>query len=1038
MLITNYAIRIRSAVFVFILFLVLAGSYSYMSLPREGSPDITIPYVFVTSIYEGTAPAEMEKLITIQLEKKLKDVENVKKITSVSAENVSTVVIEFNAGENMDMALQHVKDKVDMAKPDLPDDLDEPLVESLNFSSDTPIYIITLAGNTPLERLKKLAEDLQDQIELVSGVKEVAISGTREREIRVELDLPRLINYDIPLTLVMQRIAEENKTTSAGNIEMNGDKFQVRVPSEFKQISEMQDVVLAQRAGGPVYLTDVATISDTTKDVESISRINEQPSVSIGIKKRVGENSVQVIERIKKDILSGFILPPGIELTEVYDESTYVASMISELENNIATGFLFVIIILLIFMGLRNSLFVALAIPFSMLLAFTFISLYGLTLNMIVLFSLVLAVGMLVDNAIVIVENIYRHRCMGYSKSESARLGASEVAWPVITSTLTTLAVFTPLLFWPDIMGQFMSFLPKTLLIVLTASLFVALVINPAVCSAFIQKRPEHHHKHPGKHKDHPFIRLYERLLRLALHNRLAIMLLAFAFLIFSSLIYGLYGKGVELFPETDPRNAIIEVKFPQGTAIERTDTTLKSFEKKLRHYEDVKFYMTDVGSSGGNISGGSGTYIGSIHVEFVDIHDRHTNSAEMVRSIREEIGQIAGADIKVEKEEEGPPSEAPIVIEVSGDDFDTLTRIADQIKQGIATIPGLVDLQDSMEDALPEIQFIVDRKKAAMLGLDPSTIGTFLRASIYGIECSKFRAGEEEYDITVRLPEAQRNSYDLLNQIFIPTIGGATVPLASLGSIRYTGGRGSIKRKDHNRVISITANNQNRGVDAIIADVQQFIDENVVLPRNCQINYAGDTEEMQKSGQFLGRSFLIAIGLIYIILVIQFNSAILPLIILFSVILSLNGVMWGLLIGQQRFGVIMTGLGVISLAGIVVNNAIVLIDCILQRQRGGLNTFDAIIDAGRTRLRPVMLTAITTILGLIPMAVGYSLDIHTWPPTLISGAESSQWWAPMAWAVIFGLLVSTVLTLILVPVMFSLSESLAGSFRRRFPVKDD
>ncbi|MDD4737269.1 MAG: efflux RND transporter permease subunit [Kiritimatiellae bacterium] len=1038
MLLSNYAIRFRTAVFVFLLVLITAGISSYLSLPREGSPDITIPYVFVTSIYEGTAPEEMEKLITTQLEKKLKDVENVEEITSTSSESVSTIVLKFSAGEDIDRALQRVKDKVDMAKPDLPDDLDEPLVQSLNFSSDMPVYTFTLSGNTPLLRLKKMAEDLQDRIELLPGVKEVTISGVREREIRIELDLPRLIACNIPVSLVMQRLAEENKTTSAGNIEMEGDKFQVRVPAEFGQVYELSDILLTERDGAPIYLTDVATISDTFKDLESISRINGRPAVTIGIKKRTGENSSLLINGIKTAILDSFILPEGIVRTDVYDESTYVADMIIELENNIFTGFLFVIVILLLFMGGRNSLFVALAIPFSMLLAFVIITALGMTLNMIVLFSLVLSVGMLVDNAIVIVENIYRHRSLGLSKIEAARIGAAEVAWPVITSTLTTVAAFAPLLFWPDIMGQFMAFLPKTLIITLSSSLFVAIVINPAICSAFIKAKPVKKHADTGNREYHPIVNTYERLLRTALQNRLTVLSCAFAFLIFSFLFYAQFGLGVELFPTTDPRNATVELKFPQGAGIDRTDAVLRHFEEALKEFGDIKFYMTGVGSSGGQIGGGSGTHVGNIYLEFKDIHEREGNSLELITRIREKTGQVAGADLKVEKQEEGPPMDAPVAVEISGDDFETLARLSAEIKRKIRTIPGLVDLQDDLEDALPEIQFTVNRKKAALLGLTPQSIGLFLRASIYGIEVGKFRSGQEEYDITIRLPEDQRNTYDLIDQIFIPTPAGHSVALSALGQATYTGGRGAIKHKNHKRLVTLTANNQNRGVEEIIQDIQTIIDRDVPIPNGYQVHFAGDTEEMQKSGSFLSKAFLMALGLILVVLVIQFNSAILPLIILVSVLLSLIGVMWGLLIGQQRFSIIMTGVGVISLAGIVVNNAIVLIDCIVQRKREGLPSLEAIVDAGRTRLRPVMLTAITTILGLIPMAVGYSLEVHSWPPRIVSGAESSQWWAPMAWAVIFGLLVATLLTLVLVPVMFSLADSTAAWFKRHFGITDD
>ena len=997
-----------------------------MTLPREGSPDITIPYVTVTALYEGTAPEEMENLITIPMEKKLTDVDHIKEMRSTSSENVSTIIIEFEAGRDIDLAKQQVKDKIDLAKPDLPEDLDEPIVDSFNFSSDAPVFIFSLSGKTDLERLKKIGEDLEDQIELISGVRDVTLSGIREREIRIEIDLPRMIAYHIPLSIVMDRIAKENATMSAGNIEMAGDKFQIRIPGEFELVNDMEDILLTERNGKQIYVRDIATVSDTFKDLETITRVNTKPAVSINITKRVGVNSVRMINNVK-DILDTFQLPPDIDLTIILDESDYIDSMIKELENNIFTGFLLVVIVLLLFLGGRNSVFVGLAIPFSMLLAFTVMGLKGSTLNMIVLFSLVLAVGMLVDNAIVIVENIYRNRTLGLSKKEAARRGAGEVAWPVITSTLTTLAAFSPLLFWPDIMGQFMSYLPRTLIIVLSASLFVAIVINPAICSAFIKARPR-----DRKEKEHPFIEGYERILRGALKHRVVVLLIGFAFLILSFLVYGFFGKGVELFPDVEPRNATVQVKFPQGTSIERTDNAMKQIEKKLKKYNDIEFYLTTVGSGGMGVLGGgsSGTHIGNIFIEFVDMHDREDNSFDLIRKMREDIGTMAGAELKVEKQEEGPPTGAPISIELSGDDFDTLNELSQDIRSRIETTPGLVDLQDDMEEALPELQFHVNRKRAALLGLDTRTIGTFLRMAIYGLEASKFRADEEEYDITLRLPETQRNSEEVLEQIFIPVPGGGTVPLTSLGEVVYTGGRGAITRKDQKRMITITGNDQERGVDEILKDVQVSLEE-LTLPQGYTLEYTGDNEEMQKSGQFLMKAFALAIGLIFIILVIQFNSILMPFIIMFSVVLSLIGVTWGLLLCGMRFGIIMTGVGVISLAGIVVNNAIVLIDCIIQRRREGLDATEAVVEAGKMRLRPVLLTATTTILGLIPMAIGYSLEIHHLPPRITSGAESSAWWAPMAVAVIFGLALATLLTLILVPTMYSLADSLSRAVRQ-------
>lgn len=1033
MILSNYAIKFRTAVFVFIVVLVISGVHSYVTLPREGTPDITIPYVFLTATYEGTSPTEVEKLITIPIEKKLNDVENIKEMRSVSSEGVSFISVEFVAGEDIDQAKQRVKDKVDLARPDLPRDLDEPVVDAFNFSSDFPVYIFTLSGETDISRLKRLAEDLQDRIERLSGVRQAEISGVLEREIRVEIDLPRLIAYDIPVSLVMSRIAQENRTVSAGNIEMEGRKIQVRISGEFEMVADMREILLVERDGRPVYLTDIATITDTFKDRESISRVNGQPCVSVSVKKRSGVNAVGLIREVE-GILDSYRLPPGIHKTIVMDQSEYVASMITELENNVLSGFILVVVVLFVFLGARNSLFVGLAIPLSMLIAFALMAARGETMNFIVLFSLVLSVGMLVDNAIVIVENIYRNRTLGLSRIEAARRGAAEVAWPVITSTLTTLAAFAPLLFWPGIMGQFMGFLPRTLIVTLTASLFVAIVINPAICSVLINARPR-----DAKEKTHWFVHGYERILRGALHHRMSILLLGFVFLFFSIVVYARFGNGVELFPDVEPRNATITIQFPQGTSIERTDEVLRSFEQRLLKYGDIKFFLTTVGSAGGMIggTGGGGTHLGNIYIEFVDAADRKENSLALIGQIRDDIGRVPDAELKVDREEQGPPTGAPVAIELSGEDFGMLEYFAGEISRVMTTVPGLVDVQDDLEQSLPEIQFRVDRHRAAMLGLDTDTIGQFLRMAIYGIEVSKFRADEDEFDIRLRLPREQRTSPDLLDRVFIPVPGGHSVPLSSLGEAVYTSGQGSIRRKDQKRMVTITGENQNRGVDAILRDVRIGIGE-VAMPRGYEVAYTGENKDMQESGSFLSRAFMVALGLILVILVVQFNSAILPLIIIFSVALSMIGVMWGLLFSGMRFGIIMTGVGVISLAGIVVNNAIVLIDCIIQRRREGMDSTEAVVTAGRLRLRPVMLTATTTVLGLIPMAVGFSLEVHTWPPKIVAGAESSAWWAPMAVAVIYGLAVSTVLTLLLVPVMYSLADSIAERMKGRFAPKDE
>jgi len=1036
MLITNYAIKFRTAVFVFTGVLIVLGVKTYNSIPREGFPDITIPQVFISAPYEGTAPEEMENLITIPIEKKLNELGSVKEITSTSAESLTTISVEFLPDQNIDMAIQRVKDKIDLARIDLPADLEEPIVDGFNFSTDVPIMRFSISGDSDLERLRGMAENLQDRIELINGVREADIIGTLEREIRIEFDRARLSAYGIPLVDVLNLIGQENVTISAGSLEVGDSKFQVRLPAEFKLTSEIRDLVVTVREGRPVYLSDIAQVTDTYKDITSVSRINGETSVSLSIKKRSGANTVALVDRIK-ELLETSRLPEDLKITLVQDESRMVRDMLAELENNIVTGFLFVIVVLLIFMGGRNSFFVGLAIPFSMLLAFIIMSLMGVTLNMVVLFGLILGVGMLVDNGIVIVENIYRLHGAGLSRIEAARCGASEVAWPVITSTLTTLVVLSPLLFWPDIMGQFMGFIPRTLIITLSCSLFVALVINPAVCSVFIKKGRVDENPLDGG-RPHAFVSGYGKFLRNAMRHPILILLLALTFLILSGQLFGRYGRSPELFTATEPETAQIQVKYSQGTAIETTDAALKKIEKLLKNYAEIGFSQSSAGQGNATFEEITiGTHVGSIYIDFIDEQLCETKPSKVIELIRAALPVLPGAEVTIDKEERGPPGGAPVSIEISGDDFDRLTELADEIRQRIKPIPGLTDLRTNFEDALPELQFEIDRQRTAMLGLDTATVGTFLRTSLFGVESRrKFRVGEDEYDITVRLPEAGREQFNTLAEIMIPVQDQGSVPLSSLGKFRYTAGLGKIKRKDLKRVVTLLGNNEGRSVEEILSDVTRATAD-LPLPENYSIYYAGDNEDMQESMAFLGKAFLIAVAGVLVVLVIQFNSVLLPLIIVVTIILSIIGVMWGLLITRTAPSIIMTGLGVISLAGIVVNNAIVLIDCINQQKRDGKDSIDAILTAGRLRLRPVLLTAATTILGLIPMAIGWSIDVHSFPFKISQGGGTSAWWAPMAVAVIFGLAVATVLTLVLVPVMCRLADTLVQRLRKHVRIEE-
>jgi multidrug efflux pump subunit AcrB len=1036
MIFTNLAVRFRTAMLALMGAIALAGIAIYIHLPREGAPDITIPYVFLTAAYEGVAPEEIENLIAIPLEKKLRDLNNLKEIRSTSAEGVCTISIEFTPDEDINAVQQFVKEKIDLARPDLPRDLDEPIVQAFNFSTDVPILMIAIHGDPGVERMRLIAEDLQDRIEALPGVKEASLVGLQEREIRVEFDPLRLQALSLSLAQVRMRLAEENRSFSAGNLELPDTRLQIRVPGEFDLAREMESLQVAQVRGRPVRLADVATITDTFKDLESISRFNGEPCVTLQIKKRSGENSVRLIRRIES-VLADMPLPPHIRISATQDQSRFINSMVAELENNIASGFILVVAVILVVMGLRNSLLVGLAIPMSLFLGFIGIRAWGFTLNMLVLFSLVMAVGMLVDNSIVMVENIYRHHMNGDSRRTAALKGSSEVAWPVITSTLTTLAAFFPLVYWPGIMGQFMSYLPVTLILVLTASLVVAILMNPAICSLLVRRG---HRDENGRsiRAGRRILESYERLLRWVLAHRALPLAIGVFLLVASVVVYKAMNRGLVLFPDVAPRDATVSVRLPQGTPIEKTDALLREIEGHARTLPDVKFIVTTTGVIGGaGMGGGQGRHLGAVFIEFTEMEDRTSDTQESIRRLRALIGEKPGADIKVAGSQMGPPSEAPISLEISGTDFDTLSDLSETIQRRIKTVPAVVDILSDFENARPEVQFRVDRLRASRLGVDTSTIGDVLRSSLFGSEATKLRAGEEQYDIMLRLPRSDRESLSALAQSRVTLPDGRSVSLSALGEFAYAAGRGEIRRKDQNRMITITAERETtRSVDAIIKEIRAVLAD-LPLPPGYAITYGGDTKDMNEAAAFLSKALMIGVGLIAVILIMQFNSLVLPVIILTSVVLSMMGVIWGLILCNMRFSVVMTGLGIISLAGVVVNNSIVLVDLYQRLKAEGVPAGEAVIQAGILRLRPVLLTAVTTILGLIPMAIGWSLDFQQWPPRLVAGAESGAWWAPMAVAIIFGLFFATTLTLIQVPVMCSLADSGIRWFNRKFGSDD-
>jgi len=1014
MLLTDVSIRNRTTVAVLGIIIVLLGCYSYISLPREAFPDIPIPHILISTVYEGVSPEDMETSVTMKIEKELNGIRGVKEIRSSSAEGLSMIDVEFTPDVPSDVALQRVRDHVDRAKGELPVDAKEPVIKEINLA-EFPIMLVGISGDVSAVQLKEIADTLQDALEAVPGVLKVDVLGALEPEIRLEFNPDRLALYNLTIPEILALIPSENVNISAGGLETQGTKFNVRIPAELVTAEDVDHLLLTVRNGKPIYLADVAEVRAAFKDRSTYSRLNGTANVTLSIQKRVGANVVQVSDYIKAVIEQAQEQVPGaVGFDVTFDMSKYIRNTVADLENNIMAALILVTGVLMLFLGWRSSTIVATIIPLSMLITFFLVQMLGYTLNMIVLYSLVLVLGMLVDNAIVIVENIYRHLQLGYGRIEAAVLGAREVAWPVATSTLTTVGAFLPLMFWPGIMGDFMKYLPITLSIGLLASLFVALVFSPTVCSIWAGRSPK------PRQRDHWFIRVYRRFQQAGLQNPGLTLFLSMCLLVGLGIVYAKIGRGVEFFPQGDPERAVIDVRAPQGTNIRETDRITRLIEERIQPYKPwIERIVTNVGSSGGGLdimASAGGPHLANISLIFYDFAERERPSMEIIAGIRQAIADIPGAEIKIEREREGPPTGAPVTVRIIGKDFKTLEQLSKQARRLIADVPNLVNLRSDLEATRPELAFTVNRRVAMLLGVNTSIVGNFLKMAIFGSKVGTYRQYNDEYDITVRLPLADRVSVDNLARLQIPNAAGHAVPLSSLGSFKYRGGFGTINRVSQKRVVTLTADAEGRLSTDVLADVQKRLGS-IQLPAGYEIRYAGEKEEQDKAQAFLSKAFAIALLLVTLVLVIQFNSLIVPLIIMTTVVLSLIGALMGLLMCDLPFGIIMTGIGVISLAGVVVNNAIVLLAYTRQLQQRGLDLVSAAAEAGATRLRPVMLTAITTIIGLIPMAIGISYDFHTM--TWATKSESTQWWRNMAVVVIFGLGFATILTLIVVPSLY-------------------
>jgi multidrug efflux pump subunit AcrB len=1110
---TSFALSNKNTVFLMTVLLIAFGIYSYKSLPKELFPDVYFPTMIVQTVYPGNPPSDMENLVTRPLEKELDGVKGVKKMTSTSSQDISAIFVEFNTDVPSDEALREVKDAVDKAMGELPDDLpNDPMVSDIDFS-EFPVLAINLSGDFSTNELKEYAEYIQDEVEDISEVSKVQIKGLKDREVSIMVDLPKMEANKISFNDIEQAIANENLSVSGGELRIGGIMRSVRVIGEFTSMKQIENVIVKREKGNIVYLKDIAQVEYGYADAKSFARLDSKPVVSLQVIKKGGQNLLSAIDQVfakMKTAQKTGALPPTLRISYTNDQSDMIRKQIANLENSLILGVIFVILILFFFLGTRNSLFVGFAIPTSMFISFVVFSLMGFKINMIILFGLILALGMLVDNAIVVVENVYRFVSQGHSNEKSSREAVGEIAWPIISSTLTTLAAFFPLIFWDSLMGEFMKFLPITLIIVLTSSLFVALILVPVYTAVFMKRGAENDIVNKkttlmwvaglaifsllfytlkwnvagglagfsailglsnvlflnriGIWFKNVFLVWLEKFYGAVVHfaikkyNSIYFILGTIVLMFLTIILMFAREPKIVFFPSSYPKFINVTAELPIGTDVYTTDKFIKSLEKDVAKILEpnkkiVKNMLTTVGNGA---KGQNNSFDvaetpnkGLITINFVDYELRDgINTFDIMKDLSHQlIGNYPGVYISVEKPREGPPTGKPVNIEVSGKDYTKLIALSDSIlnKLNKEQVAGIEGLKLDLKMGNPELLVHIDRDKARRFGLSTGQIAMTIRTALFGKEVSDYKVGEDEYPIDLRLQDKYR--YDvptLMNQkITFRNKGNGRimqVPVSSVASISYSTTFGAVKRKNMDRVITIYSNvlegynatDINKQLKSTLADFK--------MPEGYKYEFTGEQEEQQKSMIFLVTALLIAVSLITIILVSQFNSIVKPLIIMASVFFSTIGVFGGLATFHMDFVVIMTGIGIVSLAGVVVNNAIVLIDYIdlLKRRRReelGLeenallskeDAMQCVEQAGRTRLRPVLLTAITTILGLIPMAIGLNINFETLltdlNPQIFFGGDNMIFWGPLSWTVIFGLSFATFLTLVIVPSMYHFS----------------
>ena len=1092
---TSWAIDNKISVYVLIFIIVVFGFLSYYTIPKEQIPDIVIPMIDVNSIYPGTSPSDMENLVTRPLEKNLKSISGVKKITSRSAQDFSAIIVQFNTGIEIKDAKQKVKDAVDKTKKDLPTDPSfiEPSVMEIDLS-EIPIQYINLSGDLPLDQIKKYADEMQDRIESLKEITRVEIGGALDREIQIDIDMYKMKVASLTFRDVEQAVSLNNMTVSGGNINLQGMSRSIRVIGEVKNLDEIKNVVINTSSGALVKLRDIAVVRDSYHDPENFARYNGKNVITLNVIKKSGQNLLDASDQIKTIIndMKRTRFPSNLVVEVTGDQSRFTRNTVNELNNTIIIGFILVTIVLMFFMGLVNAIFVGFSVPLSMAIAYIFLPWIGFTMNMLVMFAFIFALGIVVDDAIVVIENTHRiHRKTKMDISLSAKYAAGEVFVPILSGTLTTLAPFFPLAFWPGVVGSFMVFIPVTLIITLFASLIVAYIFNPVFAVDFmkhddedrpvpirklykitaiiaVSSLPFYIFKLPGVANFLIFIaisfllhnlygykilrkfqsrfipalmRRYENLLKWVLFGERPVYILwsMIGFFVVTMALVNIVKPKVVFFPDNEPNTINAFIKMPVGTDITVTDSVAKIAEHRIMKVlgdnnpvmESVVTNVAFLASDNNFDNSTKSSNLAKIAVNFVEFSKRNGQRTSLyMNEMRKVLKDIPGAEIVVDKNKMGPSTGKPINIEISGENLSELATTSERFKRYVDSLQvgGIEELKSDFASTKPELIISLDRERANYEGISAAVVGDAIRTGQLGKEISKYREGEDQYPIILRFAENQRKDIEQLLNLTITYRDMNSgllrqIPLSVVAHIDYLNSFGQINRLNLKRVITLSSNVlAGFNANEINAKLRKVIPQ-IYLPAGVDISITGEQEDQQESMAFLSKAMILSLFLIMFILITQFNSMSKALIIVSEVLFSLIGVLLGYMLFGMTISIIMTGMGIVALAGIVVRNGILLVEFSDVLKAQGLKTRQAIIEAGKTRITPVVLTATATILGLIPLAIGMNINFKTLltelNPNLHFGGDNVMFFGPLSWTIIFGLSFATFLTLILIPVMY-------------------